>query len=295
MNLWQKYLRPKTVEEALAGLTSAPGPNCPIAGGTDLLLDLKQGNHPPVHTLVDLTTISEMTSLEIRADGLFIGAAVPLNSIVATDIVQEHAQALIEAAQLVAGPQVRNTATLGGNVVHALPAADGTIALMVLQAQAEIADQQGRRLVPVANLFLGPGKSLINMDRELLVGFHLPLRKGQQASAFRRIMRAQGIALPILNVAVWLERKLDLIQDVRIAVGPGGPTPWRASSAEDTLRGQPYSQAVISSGLAALIKQVGFRTSAYRASAEYRSHLVGGLLKECLETAWKRAEMEKQE
>jgi len=94
---------------------------------------------------------------------------------------------------------------------------------MVLQVQAEIADLQGRRKVPVAELFLGPGKSLINPQREILVGFHLPVRQAHQASAFRRIMRAQGIALPILNVSVWLERKSERIQEVRIAVGPGGP------------------------------------------------------------------------
>jgi CO/xanthine dehydrogenase FAD-binding subunit len=293
MKLWQKYIRPNTVEEALAGLNSGPGPACPIAGGTDLLVDLKQGHHSPVHTLVDLTTIPEMTTLEIRNGELFIGAAVPLNIIVAAEIVQENAQALSEAAQLVGGPQVRNTATLGGNVAHALPAADGTIALMVIQAQAEIADSQGRRMLPVADLFLGPGKSLINPKHELLVGFHIPLRKAQQASAFRRIMRAQGTALPILNLSVWLERNSDLLQDVRIAVGPGGPTPWRASNAETVLRGHPYNETAFSSGLEALLKQVGFRTSANRASAEYRAHLVSGLLRDCIETAWRRAEMEK--
>src|SRR5271157_5096090 len=174
MDLWQKYLRPKSVEEALAGLASAPGPACPIAGGTDLLLDLQQGHHPPVHTLVDVTTIPEMTKLQVRTDQLFIGAAVPLSHLVASDLVQEHAQALLEAAELVGGPQVRNTATLGGNIVHALPAADGSIALLVLQVQAEIADLQGRRMLPLADLFLGPGKSAIHADRELLVGFHLP-------------------------------------------------------------------------------------------------------------------------
>ncbi len=292
MSLWQKYLRPKNVEEALAGLASAPGPALPIAGGTDLLLDLKQGHHPPVHTLVDLTAIPELAALEIRADELFIGAAVPLSSIITSGLVQEHAQALVEAAQLVGGPQVRNTATLGGNVVHALPAADGTIALMVLDVQAEIADLQGRRMVPVADLFLGPGKSVVNMQREILVGFHLPVHKPHQASAFRRIMRAQGIALPILNVSVWLERKAELIQAVRIAVGPGGPTPWRASSAEGTLRGHPYTSAAFAAARAAVLKQVGFRTSAHRASAEYRAHLIDGLLNECLETAWKRAGMD---
>ena len=290
MSLWQKYLRPTSVEEALAGLASAPGPACPIAGGTDLLLDLKQGHHLPVHTLVDLTTIPELTSLEIRADSLFIGAAVSLSHIVASELVQQHAQALVEAAQLVGGPQVRNTASLGGNVVRALPAADGTIALMVLQTQAEIADLQGRRMIPVAKLFLGPGKSLIDSQREILVGFHLPVRQAHQASAFYRIMRAQGIALPILNVSVWLERKSERIQDVRIAVGPGGPMPWRASNAEDSLRGQPYSQASFVAARESVLKQVGFRTSVYRASAEYRLHLADNVLNECLETAWKRAE-----
>ena len=292
MHLWQKYLRPTTVEEALAGLASAPGPARPIAGGTDLLLDLKQGHCPPVHTLVDLTSIPEMTALEIRADTLFIGAAVSLSHMVASELVQAHARALSEAAQLVGGPQVRNIATLGGNVVHALPAADGTIALMVLQVQAEIADLQGRRMVPVAELFLGPGKSLINPQREILIGFHLPVRQAHQASAFRRIMRAQGIALPILNVSVWLERKSERIQEVRIAVGPGGPTPWRARSAEDSLRGQPFSPATFVAAREAVLKQVGFRSSPYRASAEYRLHLVDDLLNECLETAWKRAEMD---
>ena len=157
MNLWEKYLRPSNVEEALAGMASAPVWPARLPGGTDLLLDLKQGRHAHVHTLVDMTTIPELTTLEIRADELFIGAAVPLSHIVASELVQEHAQALIEASQLVGGPQVRNTATLGGNVAHALPAADGTIALMVLQVQAEIADLQGRRRVPVADLSWDPG------------------------------------------------------------------------------------------------------------------------------------------
>ena len=292
MSLWQNYFRPTNVEEALANMAAAPGPAIPIAGGTDLLLDLKQGHHQPVHTLVDLTTIPEMNTVEIRADSLFIGAAVPLSHLVASELVFEHAQALIEAAELVGGPQVRNTATLGGNVAHALPAADGTIALMALQVQVEIADLEGRRMVPVSTLFLGPGKSSLKSSLEIVVGFHLPLRKAHQASAFRRIMRAQGIALPILNVSVWLERKGALIQDLRIAVGPGGPKPWRASSAEECLRGQVYSAGTFAAGLESLLKQVGFRTSAYRASAEYRAELVGSLLEDCLEAAWIRAEMD---
>lgn len=292
MSLWHAFLQPHTVEEALECLRAAPGSALPIAGGTDLLLDLKQGNHPPVHTLVDLTSIPEMTCLTIKPDSICIGAALPLSTLVASETIRQHAQALIEAAQLVAGPQVRNTATLGGNVAHALPAADGTIALSVLQTRAEIADQNGRRLVPLAKLFLGPGKSALKNESEILVAFHIPLRKAHQASAFKRIMRAQGIALPILNIAVWLERDSDRIQDVRISVGPGGPTPWRAGRAEQALRGKVYSSELVTNCKNELLDQVGFRSTPFRASAKYRRHLVENLLVDCLAIAWQRAEME---
>ena len=134
----------------------------------------------------------------------------------------------MEACGLIGGPQVRNTATLGGNVAHALPAADGTIALVALDARVEIASRDGRRLVPILNLFAGVGQSTLLADQEILVGFHLPLRKTGQASAFSRVMRPQGVALPVLNLAVWLERAGDQIHSIRIAIGPSGPVPQRA-------------------------------------------------------------------
>src|SRR5262245_35044918 len=139
MNLWQNYIRPKNLTEAMDAFAYAPRPLAPIAGGTDLLLDLEQGRHSPVQTLIDVTSIAELTLLELREDELFIGAAVPVNRIVHDPVAVAHAHALIEACDLIAGPQVRNMATLGGNVAHALPAADGTIALLALNAQAEIA------------------------------------------------------------------------------------------------------------------------------------------------------------
>src|SRR5512147_1823269 len=229
MNLWQEYLRPTNLSQALQSFAEASGPVLPIAGGTDLLLDLDQGRHAPVHTLVDVTSIAEMTALEVRGQQLFIGAALPVNRLVLDPLIRAHAQALTEACNLIAGPQVRNVATLGGNVAHALPAADGTIALLALNAQAEVAGLTGTRRVPFKELFLGPGKSSLKHGEELLVGFHLPLVTPHQASCFKRIMRPQGVALPIINVAIWLERTNDVISRIRIAVGPGGPTPWRGT------------------------------------------------------------------
>jgi CO/xanthine dehydrogenase FAD-binding subunit len=290
MSLWQYYLRPTTVNDALKALASAEGLACPIAGGTDLMLDLQQGRHAPLHTLVDLTGIPEMALIEIHLSELFIGAAAPLSRIANSPLVVEHARALVEACHLIGGPQVRNMATLGGNVAHALPAADGTIALMALDARAEVASLSGRRTIPLAELFLGPGQSALKTGQEVLVGFYLPLKRAHQASAFKRVMRSQGIALPILNLAVWLERQSNRIARIRIAVGPSGTTPRRMPAAEQILLGQIFTSERNLTALEALLEQAHFRTSPHRASKEYRRHLVAGLFNETLLTAWERAE-----
>ncbi len=290
MNLWQEYKRPASISEAIQDLTSASGPAMPIAGGTDLLLDLKQGRHAPVHTLIDLTFVPEMSLLELRGDELYIGAAVPVNRVALDPLTGTHAQALVEACNLIAGPQVRNTATLGGNVAHALPAADGTIALTALEAQAEVASPTGTRRMPFTSLFLGPGKSAIDKTKEIIIGFYLPITKHYQASCFKRIMRPQGVALPILNCAVWLEREGDVVKDIHIAVGPGSSIPFRATEAENTLRGQIVNSDNLNRTIESLLGQAQFRTSARRASADYRKHIVGGLFRDVFESAWKRAE-----
>jgi CO/xanthine dehydrogenase FAD-binding subunit len=296
MNLWQEYKRPASVAEAIHDLTSASGPAMPIAGGTDLLLDLKQGRHAPVHTLIDLTFVREMTTIELRGGELYIGAAVAVNRVALDPLVGAHARALVEACNLIAGPQVRNTATLGGNVAHALPAADGTIALTALDAQAEVASPAGTRRMSFTSLFLGPGKSALDKSKEIIVGFYIPIHKTLKvsetfrvSSCFKRIMRPQGVALPILNCAVWLERAGDTVKDIHIAVGPGSSVPFRATEAESTLRGQSFNKETFNSTLESLHGQAHFRTSARRASADYRRHIVGGLFKDVLDTAWERA------
>lgn len=298
MNLWQNYLRPKNLAEAMHAFSSAPRPLAPIAGGTDLLIDLEQGRHSPIHTLVDVTEIEELLALEIRDDALFIGAGVPVNRIVLNPLAGAHAQALVEACELIGGPQVRNVATLGGNVAHALPAADGTIALLALDAEAEIFSVSGTRRIPFKELFLGPGKSSLKHGEELLVGFYLPLLLSRsaaqrttphQASCFKRIMRPQGVALPIINVAIWLEREVDIIKGIRIAVGPGASTPWRARNAEQLLISKSMNDETVETALEILLAHVGFRSSPRRAGADYRRHLVSSLFKDTLKSAWDRA------
>jgi carbon-monoxide dehydrogenase medium subunit len=288
MNLWQHYICPETLSDALVALRDAPGPASPIGGGTDLLIDLEQGRRSPANTLVDLTSVREMTALETRGSSLFIGAAVPLSHIARHPLVAQHAAALREACELIGGPQVRNVATLGGNVAHALPAADGTIALLALDATAEIASLLGIRRVPVADLFKGPGISSLISGSELIVGFGIPLTQTAEASAFRRVMRPQGVALPILNLGVWIRRAEDIIESVRIAVGPAGPIPRRAPRAEGELVGKSPTDDACRKAAEALQEQATFRTSPRRAGADYRRQLVGPLLREALGGAWSR-------
>jgi carbon-monoxide dehydrogenase medium subunit len=293
MTLWKNYILAATIADALQSYASARGAACWIAGGTDLLLDLQQGRHGTVDTLVDITAIPALCALEIQQTTpggvLYIGAGLPLNRIVASPLVLAHAQALVEACRLIGGPQVRNTATLGGNVAHALPAGDGAIALMALGAQAEVADADGRRVMPLDSLYLGPGHSWLADHGALLLGFQLPLANAGQGSAFRRVMRPQGVAIAIMNMGVWVQRRQDLIEDVRIAVGPAGPVPFRAMQAEQALRGSSFNEASLAAALQALLQEARFRTSPHRATKPYRRHLAGVLLEETLQTAWQRA------
>lgn len=289
MNLWQNYHLAQSVQDALQVMVDAPDPVQLIAGGTDFLLDLQQGRHPHVHTLVDITRIPEMTVLEAREGELFIGAAVLHRTISQSPLILEHARALSIASGLIGGPQVRNTATIGGNVAHALPAADGTIALMALDAQAEVASLGERRRMPLAEIFHSPGKSTLKPREEILVGIYLKKQEAGQVSAFKRVMRPQGVAIAILNLGVWLHRAGDIIRDVRIAVGPSGPVPRRMYAAEDVLRGQGYTDEIVTQAYEALLGEANFRTSRHRATKEYRQQMVGVLLEDVLDDAWQQA------
>ena len=289
MSIWNNYHLAHTIQDALQVLSAHPAPARIIAGGTDLLLDLQQDRHPPVDLLVDVTAIPELNCLEIRQAELFIGAAVPLRLVTGSPLVRQHARALQEASALIGGPQVRNTATLGGNVAHALPAADGTIALTAVNAQVEVASLEGIRRVPVLDLFVGPGQSSMDAQHDLLVGFYLPLVQPGQSSAFARVMRPQGVAIAILNMAVWLERAENRIVDLRVSLGPAGLTPRRSETAEKILRGQPLTPDLAAQAARGVLADARFRTSPHRSTADYRKHLSRVLLDQVLQTAWNRA------
>ena len=285
MSLWKNYYIARTVEDALEVIEGSSGFCAIAAGGTDLFLELQQGKRAPVDTIVDITEIPQMCSIEILNGELFIGAAVNHRRINQSKLINEHCSALSKASGLIGGPQVRNVATIGGNVAHALPAADGTIALMALDACAEVVNSQGKIRLPLVELFLGPGKSVLNFSPAILTGFYLNLRKHGQGSAFRRIMRPQGVAIAILNMAVWIDRSGDLIKDLRISIGPSGPVPRRMGLAEEVLRGKKLTDLLMTEAHNVILDEAKFRTSKYRATKEYRQEMSKVLLKETIQEA----------
>ena len=303
MTHWQNYHTPTTVADALGLLRQYGDQAQIIAGGTDLILDMQSGNHAPVQALVDVTHIDGLKAIHTEsAEGeewIVLGAAVTHTQIERNSLLQAHATALVESCSVVGGPQVRNVATIGGNVAHALPAADGTIGLLALNAQVQVCtlDSEGQnaaslscKWLPLLSIFTGPGTNNL-ASNQLLSAFRFVQRRPRQASAFDRIMRPQGVALPILGLAVnlTLDDSLNQVTDATIAIGPAGPIPFRAAQAEELLKSAPFSDQLVDAVVEAAQNQAQLRTSRHRASKEYRHEMIGVLLRRVLHRAVERA------
>ncbi|HSM23756.1 MAG TPA: FAD binding domain-containing protein [Anaerolineaceae bacterium] len=288
MTIWKDYQLVYSLSEALEALNNAGESARFVSGGSDLLLEMQQGNHSPIHTLIDLNHIEDMKVLREENNEIYIGASVPVSIITHSDLIKKHAMAVSEATGLIGGPQVRNTATLGGNVAHALPAADGMISLVAMDATAIIFSHAGYSEKHILGLFKGPGISALSKD-EILVGFKFPSKQIGEGSVFDRVMRPQGVALPILNLAVWLRRKNGIVDDIRIVFGPSGPVPTRALQVENIFRGRQLTNEIFLEANKSLLETVKFRTSKMRATAEYRYHLAQKLLEKVVRNAWLRA------
>ena len=298
MTLWQSYHTPSTIVEAL-GIMRRYGHDAQlIAGGTDLIIDMQTNNHTPVHALVDVTRIDGLANISEQEGWLVLGAAVTHTQIERSALIRQHGMALVESCRVVGGPQVRNVATIGGNVAHALPAADGTIGLLALDAQVQVCTlHEDERLQcewqPLLTIFSGPGRNNL-APHQMLGGFRFALRGARQASAFDRIMRPQGVALPILGVAaqVTLDASLQQVIAATLAIGPAGPIPFRATEAEAVLCSAPYGPDVVEATIAAAQAQAQLRTSKHRASRDYRHEMVAVLLRRVLHQAVTRAKLE---
>ena len=289
-NRWQNYYTPKTVAEAVDTLKRYDGQARVVGGGTDLLVEIRRGLHRPVEALVDVSRIPGMDTIDIDGDHIVIGCGVTHSQIVRDARIIEYGTCLSESCSVIGGPQVRNVGTLAGNVAHALPAGDGTIGLLALGGEIEIATADGTRWIPIQESFRAPGKSFIDRHREVLTRLRFKPTGPHEGSAHHRVMRPQGLCLPIISMAVRLQLADDnTISDARISMGPVGPVPFLAEAAMEILVGDIASSEQFNKTAKAALASVTLRSSKYRASQEYREQMVRTFLPAILKRAAERA------
>ncbi len=266
---------PRSVEEAVQCLNHYDGRARVIGGGTDLLLEIQHGQSPVEEAMVDTSQIAGLDRITNENGCIVIGCAVTHTQIVQHESIIRHGTCLVESCGVIGGPQVRNVATLAGNVAHALPAGDGSIGLLALGGEIEVADSSGSRWMPLRDAFLGPGKSAIDHHRAVLTRLRFRPTALREASAFTRVMRPQGVALPMISMAARMQ--LDdgnHITSVRISLGPAGPVPYLAEPAMDLLTGGPAGAQQFDEAAKVVLASVPLRTSKYRATQEYREEMI---------------------
>jgi carbon-monoxide dehydrogenase medium subunit len=287
---WNRYHTPDSLEEAMRLLNDYEGQARVVGGGTDLLLEIQQGHRPAEEALVDTSRITGLDAIALDGDHIVIGCAVTHAQIARSGLLSRHGTCLVEGCGVIGGPQVRNVATLAGNVAHALPAGDGSIALLALGGEVEVTDASGSRWIPLRDAFLGPGKSAIDPHHELLTRLRFQATRIFEGSSFSRVMRPQGVALPMISMAarVKLDRN-DAVSAARISIGPAGPVPHLAEAAMASLEGEPANEASFRKAAAVALENAALRSSKYRATEEYRADMILNHLPLVLEQAAGRA------
>lgn len=286
----EDYVAASSTEEALATLASLRGRGRLIAGGTDLVIQLQRAERR-VDCLVDITRIPGLDEIKLQDSYIILGATVTHSQVHRSPLIRERAPILAEACSRVGSPQIRNVATLAGNVANAQPAADGSIALLALDAEAEIANLTGRQWVPIANLFVSPGVSRVDATTEMITAFRFRAQAPRESSAFERLARRKAVALPLINVGVRVLLDADgtHVRAVRIAIGPVARVPFRAQQAEALLKDQAVSEDTISEAVEVAARESKPRTSLLRASREYRREVIRVLTRRALVRALKVA------
>ena len=287
---WENYYTPATVAEAVEILARYDGEARVVGGGTDLLVETRRGLHKPVTAMVDVTHIEGLNEIAVEGDYIVIGCGVTHSQIVCDQRIIEWGTCLTESCGVIGGPQVRNVGTLAGNVAHALPAGDGTIGLLALGGEIEVAGVDGTRWMPLQDSFKGPGKSFIDRYRQVLTRLRFRPTAIGEGSAHHRVMRPQGLCLPIISMGVRVAVGTNnVIGDARISMGPVGPVPYLAEPAMEVLVGGPASASQFAKATEVALENVELRASKYRATREYRERMVRTFLPAILERAVERA------
>ena len=241
-----EYFSPTTLAEAISFLSQYGSDARALAGGTDLLIRMKRKQWTP-RAVVSLRRVPGLRDIALASRGeLRIGACVTLNDLIRSPVIREHYSVLVKTASKMAGVQVRNLATVGGNLCNASPAADTAPPLIALNARTVIVGKNGERVVPLDEFFVDVGKSVLAPD-ELLREILVPRLDETMRASYVKLEHREAMDIAIVGVGVWVKSQQSTVssqqcEDVRIVLGAVAPTPVRAKRAEEILRGKELTE-----------------------------------------------------
>ncbi len=278
----QGYAAPATIEAAVQ--IAAAGPVTVLAGGTDLMPQSRWGGPGLAGMLVNVRRVPDLGGIVERDGMVRLGALVTVTEVLESALLAERARVLVETADQFASEQLRNMATLGGNICNASPAGDMIIPLLLLDAEVELTRWSGKavetRVVPLAEFFTGPGKTVRRAD-EILTAIQFPLPPEGFVGGFRKFGPRPALEVALAAVGVALVREGDTVTRARAAFGAGAPTPMRGLKAEAARDGRALDGETIAATAAAAADEVKPITDV-RASDWYRRHLVRVLTEDLL-------------
>ncbi len=280
-----EYLAPKTLDEALSLLDNYKDKSARIlAGETDLLVKMKTTDLKTDY-LINIKNIPELYFID-TADGLKIGAAVPLSHIERIGKIKERYPALYEGIKSMAAIAVRNMGTMAGNICNASPAADTTPPLIAYGAEVKLVSKRGEHIVSVEDFITGVGKTVMEVD-EIITQINIPEVNKNSGSAFSKKSRVKADIAKI-NLAVYLEREDNICKDCKIVLGSVAVKAIRAKEAEGLLKGQTVSISLIDK-IARKASEEIKPIDDIRSSVEYRTDIARVMVKDAVRIAWERA------
>ena len=284
-----EYVAPKTLREAVASMAEKGDKARALAGGTDLIVQMRIKRHQP-DRVVDVKFVPELNELSYGPRrGLVIGAAVPCHRIYGDSEVVERYPGLVDSASIIGGIQIQGRATIGGNLCNSTPSADTIPALIAYSAKCEIVGPNGKRTVPAEDFCTGPGQNVLQPG-ELLVALHIPPSRKNTGAHYLRFIPRNEMDIAVVGVGAFVElaNRRKEFKQVRIALASVAPTPVFARQASDLLVGREVNDEAIAE-VAEAAKAAAKPISDMRGTAEYRIHLVGVLTKRALNGAVSRA------
>ncbi len=276
---------PETLDEALAVLAAGDGDTQPLAGGTNMIVDLRARRATPAR-LVGLGKIEALRGIRIANGRVTLGARTTMSEILHHRGLAEHAPSLVAQARVFGGQMVRNAATVAGNVCSGSPAADVVPPLLALDAEVTLASPGGTRVVPLHEFFLSYKRDA-RAPGELITEIAWDIPQAPTADLFYKLALRKGDAITVVGIAVALTAENGICSRARVALGAVAPVVRRATAAETLLTGQALTPATIEEAARRAVQEID-PIDDIRASAGYRRHTVHVLTRRLVTQAWDR-------